>query len=163
VVELKPPASIAKQILFLVGAGALLLIMAVDTLAVIGRHIGWPLLGAIEIIQAAILIVACTGTVIATLGSAHATVHLLTDRLRPGLRLVLERFAALLAAMFFLALTGGAAWLAIDLWNAHEESELLHIPFRPLRALIAIAVMIAAAIFAYRSAVNATTRKRSAQ
>ena len=43
--------SLLLRLLFYVGAGALLLIMTVETLAVIGRHIGWPLLGAIEIIQ----------------------------------------------------------------------------------------------------------------
>ncbi|MBN2320552.1 MAG: hypothetical protein JXR49_15850, partial [Acidobacteria bacterium] len=41
--------------LFYLGGIALLFAMAVDTLAVAGRHIGMPLPGSIELVQAAIL------------------------------------------------------------------------------------------------------------
>jgi|SRR5215831_8229288 len=149
--RLKMRSSLAHRVLFYVGAGSLLLIMGVDSIAVIGRHIGRPFLGAIEIIQAAILIVACAGTVIATLAGAHATVHLLTDRLPSGARTTLARITELMSALLFGALACGTVWLAADFWNAHEESELLHISFRPLRAVVVVAVVVVALCFIYRA------------
>ena len=147
-------APLAHGPLFYVGAGALLIVMAVETVAVIGRRIGWPLLGAIEIIQAAILIAASAAAVSATLNQAHATVHLLTDRLPHNIKQWLLRFDSLLSALFFAGLTVATVWLAMDFWNAHEESELLHISFRPLRAVTALATAAIAIIFLYRAVRN---------
>ena len=149
--DLNAKAPLARGPLFYVGAGGLLIVMAIETLAVIGRHVGWPLLGAIEIIQAAILLASCSAMVSTTLTQGHASVHLLTDRLPEGPRQWLLRSGSLLSALFFLGLTVGGIWLAADFWHAHEQSELLHIPFRPLRALAAISVVTIAAIFLYRA------------
>jgi TRAP-type C4-dicarboxylate transport system permease small subunit len=144
-------ATLTRGPLFYVGAGALLIVMVVETVAVIGRHIGWPLLGAIEIIQAAILIAACAAAVSATLNQAHATVHLLTDRLPQIVKQWLLRFDSLLSALFFAGLTVATVWLAMDFWDAYEESELLHISFRPLRAVTALATAAIAIVFLYRA------------
>ena len=137
--------------IFAVGAIGLLTVMAVDTIAVLGRHLGMPLLGAIEIIQAAILISACAATVIATINQAHAAVHLVTDRLGPRAKHALSVIAAVLATLFFVGLCLGVVWLAMDFWSAREESELLHIPYRPLRALAALTIASVAALFAYQA------------
>jgi TRAP-type C4-dicarboxylate transport system permease small subunit len=144
-------APVDRGPLFYIGAFGLIAVMTVETLAVIGRHLGWPLLGAIEMIQAAILLSACAATVIATLNRAHATVHLLTDRLAPAWQVLLVRLASLLAALFFIGLAVGAIWLTSDFWLAHEESEVLHISFRPLRVISALAALSVAGIFAYRA------------
>jgi TRAP-type C4-dicarboxylate transport system permease small subunit len=146
-----PNAPVARGPLFYIGAGGLLIVMTVETLAVIGRHLGWPLLGAIEIIQAAILTAGCAAIVSATLNQAHATVHLLTERLPPKPKQLLLRLAALLAALFFASLAVAATWLAADYWGAHEQSELLHISFRPLRAITALATGAVAVVFVYRA------------
>ncbi len=53
--------------LFYIGAGGLVLAMAAEALAVLGRHAGIPLLGALEIIQACILLMASTAMLSATL------------------------------------------------------------------------------------------------
>jgi TRAP-type C4-dicarboxylate transport system permease small subunit len=149
--EASAKAPLARGPLFYVGATGLLIVMTVETIAVIGRRIGWPLLGAIEIIQAAILLAACAATVSATLNQAHATVHLLVDRLPARPKEWLLRFADVLSALFFAGLAVAATWLAMDFWQAHEESELLHISFRPLRAITALAAAAIAAIFLYRA------------
>jgi TRAP-type C4-dicarboxylate transport system permease small subunit len=152
-------AALTRGPLFYVGAGALLIVMAVETVAVIGRHIGWPLLGAIEIIQAAILIAACAATVAATLNQAHATVHLLVDRLPLNVKQWLLRFDLLLSALFFAGLTAATVWLAVDFWNAYEESELLHISYRPLRAVTALATAAIAIIFLNRAVRHFGTKR----
>jgi hypothetical protein len=39
--------------------------------------------------------------------------------------------------LLFAALLAGTVWIAADLWHGHEESELLRIPYRPLRIVAA--------------------------
>jgi TRAP-type C4-dicarboxylate transport system permease small subunit len=87
----------------------------------------------------------------ATLHDAHATVHLLTARLSPPARRWLLRFSSLLSAAFFIGLSIGALMLTLDYWNAHEESELLRIPFRPLRVVSLVAVVCIAVVFLWRA------------
>jgi TRAP-type C4-dicarboxylate transport system permease small subunit len=137
--------------LFHLGAVGLLTLMAVEAISVIGRHIGIPLLGALEIMQAAILIAACAAMVIATVTQAHASAHLLVDRLSPRARQWLLRAGAGLSALFFAGLTAGSLWLAIDFWSAHEQSELLGISFRVLRGIATLTTAIVAVLFLQRA------------
>jgi TRAP-type transport system small permease protein len=137
----------ARGPLFYVGAAGLLLAMGVEALAVLGRHVGVPFLGALEIIQTALLLAATSAMVSTTLSGAHASVTLLTDRVGPTARSILRRLSALLSTVFFAALAAGSLWLTVDSWNEFEQSELLHIPFRPLRVISLAAVTAIAVLF----------------
>lgn len=138
-------------LLFYIGSAGLLCMVVVEAAAVVGRHLGLPLTGALEIVQAAIVPAACAAMLLATLRGAHATVHLLTERLPPAARRRIERTGALLAALFFAAMCAGGTWLAVEYWNSQEQSEVLHIPFRPLRAAIALTGAALAVAFLYRA------------
>jgi TRAP-type C4-dicarboxylate transport system permease small subunit len=138
-------------VLFYVGSAGLLLVMLIETIAVIGRHVRIPLLGALELAQAAILPAACASMVIASLAGTHAVVHLLTERVPPPARRVMDRASALLAALFFGGLAIAAAWLVSDFWSTFEESDVLHIPFRPLRIVVAVSAGALSLIFAHRA------------
>jgi TRAP-type C4-dicarboxylate transport system permease small subunit len=144
---LTPFAKTGHEVLFYVGAGGLLTVMLIEAIAVIGRHTGIPVLGALEIAQAAIVPAACASMVIASLHGSHATVSLILDRLSPARRAFLERFCALLSSLFLAVLFIGACWLARDFWDSHEHSEVLQIPFRPLRILTAASAGALALIF----------------
>lgn len=135
----------ARDPLFYLGAAALLLAMAVDALGVLARHVGVPLLGALEIVQACIVLASSASLVYATRANRHAAAHFLLDRCPPRMRLLLAGISRTLTLLFFLVLAVGQGWIAHDLWNGHEDSELLHIPFAPLRALSIAAVLLAAA------------------
>jgi TRAP-type C4-dicarboxylate transport system permease small subunit len=136
-----------ELLLFYAGSVALLTIMTVETISVLGRHSSLPLIGAIEIIQASIIVVACASTVITTLLSAHARVQLIINRLSDATKTGLARLSALLSALLFLGLAIGAIWLAHDEWHAFEQSEVLHISYRPLRAIVALAALTTMSIF----------------
>src|SRR5690606_16965806 len=56
-----------RDLLIWISGGALLVAVAVDTLAMIGRQIAIPLIGSIEIVQAVVLFAASGGLIIATL------------------------------------------------------------------------------------------------
>lgn len=146
---MSPTAGRPRGLLFYAGSAGLLCMMLVEAAAVIGRHVGMPVVGALEIVQVAIVPAACAGMLIATLRRAHATVHMVTGRLPHATRRWTDGAGAVLAAIFFAALCGGAAWLAVEYWNSYEQSEVLHISFRPLRVLVAVTSGALAVAFVY--------------
>ena len=131
-----------RDLLVLLSGGALLVAVAVDALAMIGRQIEVPLLGSIEIVEAVIVFAAGGGLIIATIDRAHARVNLLLERMQGAWRDRLQRLHSLAAVLLFAALLAGTVWIAIDLWSGHEESELLHIPYRPLRIAAAVTLAV---------------------
>ncbi len=118
-----------------IGGIALLAMTLCETLSVIGRHIGMPQRGVIEIIQAAILVAGALALVASTLAGNHARVRLVVDRLSPATQDVLSRLSALLAAVFFTGLLAGSVWIAADLWDTFEFSEIMNVPWRWLRTV----------------------------
>lgn len=124
------------------GGLALLAATAIDTLAVIGRHVGLPLLGSIELVQAAVLVAGTVALVVATAADRHARVRLLVDRLGSSGRAVADSVADFLAALFLLGVFLGSAWLAIDVWSGHELSEIAGVPWRWLRMFVNLGLLV---------------------
>src|SRR5690606_37851628 len=108
-----------RTLMIWTGGVALLAATAVDTVAVVGRQVGFAIHGAIELIQAAILLAGSVALIAATAASNHARVRIVVERLGKS-RAWLERGSELLTALFFLCLLSGSAWLAADLWSSHE-------------------------------------------
>jgi TRAP-type C4-dicarboxylate transport system permease small subunit len=141
----------AHAVLFYTGSAGLLSMMLVEFLAVLGRHTGLPVMGALEIVQAAIVPAACAAMLIATLHGAHAAVHMLTERMSERAQKAVRRAGCVVAGVFFSFLCVGSVWLAIEAWDTFEQTEVLHIPFRPLRALVALAAAALAILFFHRA------------
>jgi TRAP-type C4-dicarboxylate transport system permease small subunit len=135
-------ASRLRSVLIWFAGGALLMAMFVDSVAMIGRQIALPLIGSIELVQAAVLLAGSGALIVATLDAAHARVNLLLDRLPERPRRLIDRVHALAAALLFAAFLTGSTWIAVDLWNGYEESELLRIPYRPLRVAVALTLVV---------------------
>lgn len=131
-----------RRILVWISGGALLVAMAVDTLAMFGRQVGVPFVGSIEIVQAAALIAALGGLLVASLEHAHARVNLLLERVPADWRTILKTAHEVAAAVLYAALLAGSVWIASDLWGGSEESELLRIPYRPLRIAVALTLVV---------------------
>ncbi|CDO34912.1 TRAP transporter small permease subunit [Novosphingobium sp. KN65.2] len=134
--------TLSSKIVIWLGGAALLAATAIDTLAVLGRHLGLPVTGSIELMQAAVLVSGSIGLLVSTIYRSHARVRLIVDRLPPSWRSIADRCSDGLTLLFVLALLAGSVWLSVDLWNAHEESELLGVPWRVLR-LFANACLLA--------------------
>jgi TRAP-type C4-dicarboxylate transport system permease small subunit len=131
-----------REALIWVAGGALLVAMGVDTLAMLGRQVHWPLLGAIELVQAAVLLASAGALLLASLEHSHARVHLVLDRLPPRWQALLSRLHWIMELLLYAGLLTGSAWLALDLWSGHEESELLRIPYRPLRVALVLTLLV---------------------
>ena len=129
-----------RGLLIWIAGGALLAAVVVDALAMIGRQVRVPLIGSIEIVEAVVLIAACGALIVATFERAHARVNLILESLPPGWQKSLNRLHAFAAAILFAALLAGSVWIAMDLWGGHEESELLRIPYWPLRLIVILSM-----------------------
>lgn len=132
------PHSTVMRLIIGLGGLALLAAMAIDVVAVIGRHTGIPLLGSIELVQVLVAIAGAMALILATLHNTHAKVRLLLARLPATTRAHMLRLANLLTAVFLAALMLGSIWILRELWSSHEESELWRLPYRPLRLLVVI-------------------------
>lgn len=139
----KPDSKLAR-VAFAVGGAGLIGATLSDAIAVTGRHAGFNLLGSIELVQAAVVLLATSAMLIATITDNHASVHMLTSRLSSERARMMARVAAFVSGVTFLVILAGSAWISAEMWNAHEQSELLHIPFRWLRLLwLVVALLIA--------------------
>lgn len=132
------------------GGVALLLATGIDTVAVIGRHVGMPVNGSIELMQAAVMLSGAVALVISLWDDAHARVHLLLDRLTPATRRLHDWLSDACTLTFLAALLAGSAWLAADLWHGHEQSELLGVPWAALRAIANVALALGIALLGLR-------------
>lgn len=135
-----------RTAVILTGGIALLAATGIDMISVIGRHMGLPFRGSIELVQVAVLVAGSLALLVATVDRSHAKVHLLVDRMSEPARALLDRVSALLGALFFAALLAGAAWLMADLWSGHEESEVVGVPWRWMRLfanVVFLAIVVA--------------------
>jgi TRAP-type C4-dicarboxylate transport system permease small subunit len=143
---------------FALGALALLVAMASDAAAVAGRHAGLPFLGAIELVQACVVVATSSAMVGATLSGAHATVHILLERVSVRVRRGLQAFAAVMGAACFAWLAAGSIWIVSDLWGGHERTELLGLPIMPLRLFWCASALLMVVLFAVRAVASARGR-----
>lgn len=146
-----------KKMIVIIGGCSLLGATAIDTLAVIGRHIGLPIRGSIELMQAMVLISGTTSIVLATVAGTHPRVKVIVDRLTGATREFADRASTLLTALFFLLLLIGSVWLSIDLWSSHEMSEVLGVPWRWMR-VFANLCLIAGMFITLRQLVGRASR-----
>ena len=152
------PMRWGEKFLFYLGATSLLFAMGVDTIAVLGRHLGLPLWGSIEMVQAAILVASSSAILSATLARKHVRVRILMDRLKGRSGIWLQRIQDVFSALFFCLLTAGSVWIFLDLRNGYEESEILHIPYAPLRIICMISILAVMVSFLRRIKNNKENR-----
>lgn len=138
-------------VFFVLGSAGLLVAMFTDALAVVGRHVGIPVLGSIEIVQVAIVIAASSAMLWATLRDSHARVRILLERLPDDARRLAERTNNLFSGLVFIALLAGSAWLIFDYWGGYERTELLHLPITPLRIFWCLCAAAIAVVFIVRA------------
>lgn len=151
--DLAPAAAVAptgplSRLTYALGSIGLIAATASDAVAVAGRHLGFRLIGSIEAVQASVVLLASAAMLAVTIGRGHATVHMITSRVRRAAQTQLARIAALVSAAVFLLLAAGSAWIVAELWHGHEQTELLHLPLRWLRLLWVIFALLIAFEFA---------------
>jgi TRAP-type C4-dicarboxylate transport system permease small subunit len=132
-----------QNLLLITGSAGMLVAMATDAIAVLGRHIGFGFLGSIEIFQVAAVIALSSAILIASLQNRHARVDLILGRVSESKRRALAQIGRLALALTFGLLTAGSLWVAAELWPTHEMTESLSIRIAPFRAIWIISCALA--------------------
>lgn len=145
---LKP--GMLKTGLIWVGGVALLLATGIDSLAIVCRYLGFPITGSIEMMQAVVLVSGVIALVMSTWEDSHARVHLLLDRLGPRGKALAHWLSDLTTLLFLAALLAGSVWLAVDLWNGYERSELVGVPWSVLRLVVNGGLILTIVLLAIR-------------
>lgn len=127
------PSTPLRRLLLGLGSAALLLAMASDALAVLGRHAGFAINGSIELFQVCAVVALSAAIVLATVDARHAAVDLLLGRVSDRGKAWLRALGALASAVAFGLITAGSTWVAWDLWATHEMTEQLGIPLSGFR------------------------------
>jgi TRAP-type C4-dicarboxylate transport system permease small subunit len=148
--ELEEARERIPRLLVVLAGVPLLAAMLVEFLAVVGRHIGWNLVGSIELVQALILLSSSGAMIAATLSRGHAKVSVLSRRYRGAIGRAMRILLALGSALFFLTLAVGSGWIAVDMWGADEQSELLGVPYFPLRVVVTVATFAISGLYGMR-------------
>jgi len=141
-----------SRIAFFVGAIGLLGAGLSDFCGVVGRHIGYPLPGAIELVRLFIVLIVSASVIIVTWENGHAAVHVVVERTRPAGRTALLRLGAASGAVAFALLSAASIWMLALTWGGGEQTDLLGLPLAPLRAMWCVATVTAAARFAWMAA-----------
>lgn len=139
-----PPA---LRLAYGIGGLGLLGATLADSLAVAGRHTGFHLLGSIEIVQMAVVLLAASAMFAVTVRAGHASVQFVVARSNPKTAARLMRLAALLSALAFLLIASGSAWVLAETWGGFEQTELLHIPLKWLRLVWTVFAFLIAGLF----------------
>lgn len=139
--------NIGYRALVICGGALMLVAVAVELLAVLGRLVGLPLPGSIELVQVAVTISGTCALLVATLHGSHARVRLVLDRLSAVQARLVNQGNALLSAVFFVLLCAGSIWLLVDLWDGFEESEIWFVPYPPLRLWVVLGTLAVALVF----------------
>lgn len=144
--------------LIVVAGIPLLLAMLVEFIAVLGRNTGWSFVGSIELMQVMILLSSSGALIAATMSRSHAKVTILSRRISGRSGRILRTVVALGGAIFFFSLAAGSAWILIDMWHSHEQSELLGLPYLPLRFVVVGSTLLVGCLYARRIFVDRVTR-----
>ena len=141
----------ARGLALAAGSIALLAAMAADFISVVGRHLGFTLLGSVEFVQLCVVVAISSALIVATLRGAHASVHILTERLRPATARLLARGSDLLGAILFALLAAGSLWMLWDTWPLDERTDILALPLAPARILWTTALAATCVLFLIRA------------
>ena len=132
---------------FAAGAVGLGLAMVSDFASVVARRLGHPISGALDVVQAAIVLAAASALVAATASGGHAAIHVITERLPQRVQGILTWAARLCGALLMAILCGAGLWILGETWAGREATDSLGLPIAPLRIVWALATGLAAVMF----------------
>ena len=92
----------------------------------------------IEVTSLLLLLVAFLGAPFALRQEAFPTVFMVVNRLPDKIQRWLRAFALLMSIIFFFFFTWGAAWIAIDAHKTDYVTTIVHWPYYPFWAIIAL-------------------------
>ena len=142
------PGKLRSRVLnvsIILGAIALLLLLALTIVNILFRLGGYIISGSYELAEVLIPIVAGTAILVATLRGSHVGVDLVVERMSARLRCVAAIFVLACGAVYWAIVAGSSGIAAVRSTMLGEYTELFGLPVAPLRwfwALVAVCVAV---------------------
>jgi len=109
------------------------------TLAVIGRTVGMPIIGDIELIEFSMILLVSFAFAYTESQDGHISIEILVDRLPLRMRLILKLAGKILTCIVSAIM----AWaVMVQLAEVKLTSELLRIPFLPFKYIVLIGFIL---------------------
>ncbi|MDQ1002906.1 TRAP-type C4-dicarboxylate transport system permease small subunit [Neobacillus niacini] len=117
--------------------------MALISLAVIVRAFGKPILGDVELVQFAMIVLIMFGLAYTQKEEAHVSIGLLVDKLSPRVQTILDIFSLILTIVFSWLISFVFYHGAVnEMTGTVIKSTLLSIPHYPFKYIIAIGLFL---------------------
>jgi TRAP-type transport system small permease protein len=126
-----------------IAMGSIFLMMMLISAAVIVRALGKPILGDVELVQFAMIVIIMFGLAYTQKEEAHVSIGLLVDRLSPRMQTILDIFSLILTIVFSWLISWVFYLGAVnEMTGTVIKSTLLSIPHFPFKFIIAIGLFL---------------------
>jgi TRAP-type C4-dicarboxylate transport system permease small subunit len=132
----------------LLGGTVLTLMMLITVVDVILRFLGKPITGTYELVFLGGAVVIGCAIPMTSWEGAHVTVDLLLERFSGGARNVTLVFTRLCGIAFFFLLGWNLFAQGTDLYDKHEVSLTLHVPYYPVAYILGICAFVECLVLA---------------
>ncbi|WP_278342499.1 TRAP transporter small permease [Parageobacillus thermoglucosidasius] len=115
------------------------LMMFFITFAVIGRALGHPVLGDVEVVQLSMVVLIMFGLAYSQSRDAHVAIDLLVDRFSPRMQALMDVIASILTCIVCLVISWVYWHVAIRYTTEIQQyTDLLEIPLMPFKYIVAV-------------------------
>lgn len=129
-----------NRTLQIVGGFFLCTMVILTTANIIGRKIGLPISGSVELIGLFSALVISASLALTQSSGGHIAVNILTEHFSIKIQKILAIINAILCSVFFIILAKSLTQLALRYLQKGEITETLHLPIYPFVAFSALGV-----------------------
>ena len=120
-------------------AGVMLLVVA----NVVGRKLGFPILGYVDYSAVAMAVIASFVYAHTAVAGRHISVGMVTEHLRPRARAVLRSIVLFLSVLVIVpVIWGQLTWAWEGIFTYSDDTEIAGIPIPPFRFIFAFGLML---------------------
>lgn len=128
----------------IIGGSFLVLMVLITTANIIGRKLGYPIKGTVELVGLFSALVISASLALTQSQGGHIAVNIITEHFPARIQKVLGIVNALICSLFFIILAKALFDLAQTLWQKGEITETLHLALYPFVFFCALGVLVLA-------------------
>ena len=131
-----------SRALNLVGAGVLVIMMALTVANVLVRPVFRSILGVPEMVSYGFVVVVCFGLAYTAIIRGHVSVELVVARFPPRVQAVIESITWLLSIGVFAVIAWQSAVYGWEQWLIGEYAPILEFPLIPFRYILVFGIAV---------------------
>lgn len=127
-----------SRVLNLVGAGVLVIMMALTVVNILVRPVYHSILGIPELVSYGFVVVVCFGLAYTAVMRGHVSVELLVSRFPQRVQVAIDIITCLLSIGVFAIIAWQSAVYGWEQWLVGEYAPILEFPIIPLRYILVL-------------------------